>query len=92
MEYHLDYQQAADKTGLKPVIDTAAPSNVTKQVSAAFRLVTMAKVSPSVFLAPGSHPAGLWRRQRLQAGPEAGGQEVCLLHCSLGSAPIGEPP
>lgn len=32
MEYQLDYQQAADKTGLKPVIDTAAPSNVTKQV------------------------------------------------------------
>lgn len=33
MEYHLDYQQAADATGLKPVLDTAAPSNVTKQVS-----------------------------------------------------------
>lgn len=33
MEYQLDYQQAADATGLKPVLDTAAPSNVTKQVS-----------------------------------------------------------
>uniref|UniRef100_H2RNS0 Integrin, alpha V n=1 Tax=Takifugu rubripes TaxID=31033 RepID=H2RNS0_TAKRU len=31
MEYQLDYQQAADKTGLKPIIDTAAPPNVTKQ-------------------------------------------------------------
>lgn len=33
MEYQLDYQQAADPTGLKPVLDTAAPSNITKQVS-----------------------------------------------------------
>lgn len=32
MEYRLDYQQAADSSGLMPIIDTAAPSNVTKQV------------------------------------------------------------
>lgn len=32
MEYSLDYQQAADRSGLMPIIDTAAPSNVTKQV------------------------------------------------------------
>lgn len=32
MEYRLDYQQAADRSGLMPIIDTAAPSNVTKQV------------------------------------------------------------
>lgn len=32
MEYQLDYQQAADKSGLQPIIDTAAPPNVTKQV------------------------------------------------------------
>uniref|UniRef100_A0A8D3CB41 Integrin alpha-2 domain-containing protein n=1 Tax=Scophthalmus maximus TaxID=52904 RepID=A0A8D3CB41_SCOMX len=31
MEYSLDYQQAADKTGLLPILDTSAPSNVTKQ-------------------------------------------------------------
>ncbi|XP_013875215.1 integrin alpha-V [Austrofundulus limnaeus] len=31
MEYSLDYQLAADKTGLKPILDVAAPSNVTKQ-------------------------------------------------------------
>lgn len=33
MEYTLDYQLAADQTGLKPIIDMSAPSNVTKQVS-----------------------------------------------------------
>ncbi|XP_028248840.1 integrin alpha-V [Parambassis ranga] len=31
MEYNLDYQLAADKTGLLPIIDMSAPSNVTKQ-------------------------------------------------------------
>uniref|UniRef100_A0A3B4YT61 Integrin, alpha V n=1 Tax=Seriola lalandi dorsalis TaxID=1841481 RepID=A0A3B4YT61_SERLL len=31
MEYSLDYQQAADKTGLLPILDMSAPSNVTKQ-------------------------------------------------------------
>ncbi|XP_069388786.1 integrin alpha-V isoform X2 [Paralichthys olivaceus] len=31
MEYNLDYQQAADSTGLLPILDMAAPSNVTKQ-------------------------------------------------------------
>lgn len=32
MEYSLDYQQAADKSGLLPILDMLAPSNVTKQV------------------------------------------------------------
>ncbi|XP_068423141.1 integrin alpha-V [Clinocottus analis] len=31
MEYSLDYQRAADPTGLLPVLDMSAPSNVTKQ-------------------------------------------------------------
>ncbi|XP_028991957.1 integrin alpha-V [Betta splendens] len=31
MEYSLDYQQAADPTGLLPILDMLAPSNVTKQ-------------------------------------------------------------
>ncbi|KAM9709891.1 integrin alpha-V [Menidia menidia] len=31
MEYSLDYQLAADKTGLLPVLDMMAPPNVTKQ-------------------------------------------------------------
>nr|XP_046259574.1 integrin alpha-V [Scatophagus argus] len=31
MEYSLDYQQAADQTGLLPIVDMSAPSNVTKQ-------------------------------------------------------------
>ncbi|XP_071328583.1 integrin alpha-V isoform X2 [Trachinotus anak] len=31
MEYSLDYQQAADQTGLLPILDMSAPSNVTKQ-------------------------------------------------------------
>lgn len=31
MEYSLDLQQAADSTGLQPIVDTSAPSNVTKQ-------------------------------------------------------------
>ncbi|XP_059198373.1 integrin alpha-V [Centropristis striata] len=31
MEYSLDYQRAADPTGLLPIIDVSAPSNVTKQ-------------------------------------------------------------
>ncbi|XP_054470856.1 integrin alpha-V [Anoplopoma fimbria] len=30
MEYSLDYQQAADTTGLLPILDMSAPSNVTK--------------------------------------------------------------
>lgn len=33
MEYSMDYQQAADKTGLQPIVDMSSPSNVTKQVS-----------------------------------------------------------
>ncbi|TNN45083.1 Integrin alpha-V [Liparis tanakae] len=33
MEYSLDYQQAADATGLLPILDMSAPSNVTKQVT-----------------------------------------------------------
>ncbi len=33
MEYSLDYQLAADKTGLLPILDMSAPSNVTKQVT-----------------------------------------------------------
>lgn len=33
MEYKLDYQLAADQTGLLPIIDMSAPSNVTKQVT-----------------------------------------------------------
>uniref|UniRef100_A0A3Q0RF59 Integrin, alpha V n=1 Tax=Amphilophus citrinellus TaxID=61819 RepID=A0A3Q0RF59_AMPCI len=31
MEYNMDYQQAADKTGLLPIVDTSSPSNITKQ-------------------------------------------------------------
>ncbi|TKS66734.1 Integrin alpha-V [Collichthys lucidus] len=31
MEYRLDYQLAADRTGLLPIIDVSVPSNVTKQ-------------------------------------------------------------
>lgn len=33
MEFSLDLQRAADLTGLQPIIDPAAPSNLTKQVS-----------------------------------------------------------
>lgn len=33
MEYALDYQQAADQTGLLPILDMSTPSNVTKQVT-----------------------------------------------------------
>lgn len=33
MEYSLDYQQAADQTGLLPIVDISAPTNVTKQVT-----------------------------------------------------------
>lgn len=44
MEYQLDYQQAADPTGLKPVLDTAAPSNVTKQVSVQVSMATAPEV------------------------------------------------
>jgi len=32
MEYNLDYKTAADKTGLLPILDQSAPTNVTKQV------------------------------------------------------------
>ncbi|XP_076603757.1 integrin alpha-V isoform X2 [Chaetodon auriga] len=31
MEYSLDYQLAADQTGLLPIVDVSAPSNITKQ-------------------------------------------------------------
>uniref|UniRef100_A0A667WRR5 Integrin, alpha V n=1 Tax=Myripristis murdjan TaxID=586833 RepID=A0A667WRR5_9TELE len=31
MEFSLDYQQAADKTGLLPILDMSAPANITKQ-------------------------------------------------------------
>uniref|UniRef100_A0A8C6LAJ6 Integrin, alpha V n=1 Tax=Nothobranchius furzeri TaxID=105023 RepID=A0A8C6LAJ6_NOTFU len=31
MEYSLDYQLAADPTGLKPIVDVSVPTNVTKQ-------------------------------------------------------------
>ncbi|KAM9342947.1 integrin alpha-V [Pholidichthys leucotaenia] len=31
MEYILDYQRAADSTGLLPIIDVSTPSNITKQ-------------------------------------------------------------
>ncbi|XP_072300079.1 integrin alpha-V [Eucyclogobius newberryi] len=31
MEYSLDYQSAADATGLLPIVDMSAPSNITKQ-------------------------------------------------------------
>lgn len=31
MEYSLDYEQAADLTGLLPILDISAPSNITKQ-------------------------------------------------------------
>lgn len=31
MEYSLDYQKASDSTGLLPIVDMAAPSNITKQ-------------------------------------------------------------
>uniref|UniRef100_A0A3Q1CPL1 Integrin alpha-2 domain-containing protein n=1 Tax=Amphiprion ocellaris TaxID=80972 RepID=A0A3Q1CPL1_AMPOC len=31
MEYSLDYQRAADQSGLLPILDMSAPSNVTKQ-------------------------------------------------------------
>ncbi|XP_041857614.1 integrin alpha-V [Melanotaenia boesemani] len=31
MEYNLDYKKAADQTGLQPILDMSAPSNVTKQ-------------------------------------------------------------
>ncbi|TRY98881.1 hypothetical protein DNTS_009289 [Danionella cerebrum] len=31
MEYSLDYKTAADKTGLLPILDQSAPTNVTKQ-------------------------------------------------------------
>lgn len=33
MLFTLDQQQAADKTGLKPILDPSAPNNVTKQVT-----------------------------------------------------------
>lgn len=33
MEYSLDYKLAADRTGLQPIVDMSAPSNVTKQVT-----------------------------------------------------------
>lgn len=32
MEYSLDYQLAADRTGLLPILDMTAPSDITKQV------------------------------------------------------------
>ncbi|XP_061579294.1 integrin alpha-V isoform X2 [Cololabis saira] len=31
MEYNLDYQRAADSTGLLPILDMSTPSNITKQ-------------------------------------------------------------
>lgn len=31
MEYSLDYQSAADKSGLKPILDQSTPANLTKQ-------------------------------------------------------------
>ncbi|XP_066542166.1 integrin alpha-V [Hoplias malabaricus] len=31
MEYSLDYQSSADKTGLKPILDQSTPANLTKQ-------------------------------------------------------------
>lgn len=31
MEYSLDYQKASDSTGLLPILDMSAPSNITKQ-------------------------------------------------------------
>lgn len=33
MEYSLDYMLAADSTGLLPILDMKAPSNLTKQVT-----------------------------------------------------------
>lgn len=33
LEFSLDLQQAADPTGLQPLVDPSAPSNLTKQVS-----------------------------------------------------------
>lgn len=32
MEYNLDYQRAADQSGLLPILDASTPNNVTKQV------------------------------------------------------------
>lgn len=40
MEYSLDYQLAADPTGLLPIVDRVAPSNITKQVSVKNNIVT----------------------------------------------------
>lgn len=33
MEYSMNYQQAADKTGLQPIVDMSSPSEINKQVS-----------------------------------------------------------
>lgn len=55
MEYHLDYQQAADRTGLKPVLDTAAPSNVSKQVSVHVSVATRCPRSTDACSCPQAH-------------------------------------
>lgn len=41
MEYSLDYKLAADRTGLQPIVDMSAPSNVTKQVTMCVRALTL---------------------------------------------------
>lgn len=60
MEYSLDYQQAADPTGLLPILDVSAPSNVTKQVTAS-RASVRGKVAarPHVRLPP-PRPTFCW--------------------------------
>lgn len=44
MEYSLDYRLAADPTGLLPIVDRVAPSNVTKQASVYNHTVTPSTV------------------------------------------------
>lgn len=47
MEYSLDYKLAADQTGLQPIVDMSAPSNVTKQVTECVSALTLLLFSVS---------------------------------------------
>ncbi|KAI4899618.1 hypothetical protein NFI96_019632 [Prochilodus magdalenae] len=46
MEYSLDYDSAADKTGLRPILDQSTPANLTKQ----HRLCEQERVNTGVIL------------------------------------------
>lgn len=50
MEFSLDLQRAADVTGLQPLIDPSAPSNLTKQVSVCPSIYVCLSIYPSVCL------------------------------------------